>query len=73
MMNRVDYIAGHRCARSVLEQSMSLLSIIGGEQKVIEMMRRCAVDKPDSYAKGVNAFVSEVEDAISIRKMKARA
>lgn len=63
-INRIEWLAGYRWAKDVYTQSFSLLRVKDGPEKLLEMMRRGLVEKPENYSDGVQGFINEYQSAL---------
>jgi len=67
MINRIEWLAGRRWAQETCFASSSLLKLQGGHAKLMEMLKRGLVEKPQSYAAGVQDIITIVEDAAHVQ------
>lgn len=72
-MNRIEYLSGRRWASDVVMQSLNMLKLVGGHEKLLEMLARGLVQKPESYMFGVQDIINIVEDARDVRAMRGAA
>lgn len=72
-MNRIEYLCGRRWASDVVMQSLNMLKLVGGHEKLLEMLSRGLVQKPESYKAGVQEIITIVEDARDVRAMRGAA
>lgn len=72
-MNRIEYIAGRCWASDVVMQSSNLLKLVGGHDKLLEMLERGLVQKPEAYMAGVQAIIDIVEDALELKARRVAA
>lgn len=72
MTNRIEWLAGYRWAKEIVEQSANLLNLMGGSEKMLGLLERGMVQKPPSYAEGVREIVTMVQDFLHVRAMRAK-
>jgi hypothetical protein len=60
--NRVEELAGYRWAKDTCIDFGNLLGFDGGHAKLMEMLRRGLVEKPPSYAVGVQKVIKLAEE-----------
>lgn len=69
MINRVEWLAGRRWAQDTCFASAAQLKLEGGHIKLLEILRRGLVQKPESYAAGVQEIITIVEDALHVQAL----
>jgi len=62
LRNRVEELAGRHWAKEVCFASSALLKVDGGHAKLMEMLSRGLIEKPASYAAGVQQIIQIVEE-----------
>lgn len=62
--NRIEYLSGRRWAVDFCFKSENLLRLKGGHEKLLEMLKRGLIEKPESYAEGVQEIIETVEGVI---------
>jgi len=72
IMNRVEWLTGYRWAKEIAAESISLLNLAGGNEKLIELLERGTEQKPHDYAEGVREMIAAVKDAIQGRARRAQ-
>ncbi len=60
--NRVEELAGRRWAQEMCFSSSELLKLQDGHDKLLEILRRGLVQKPKSYAVGVQEIIDIAEN-----------
>ena len=69
MLNRVEWIAGRRWAQDVVMSSGSILKLQGGHEMLLKTLRLGLVQKPESYAAGVQEIITIVDDALHVQAL----
>ena len=67
MINRIEWLAGRRWAQETCFAAAQLLKLQGGHGTLIAMLKRGLVEKPQSYAAGVQDIITIVEDAVHVQ------
>lgn len=63
--SRVLYLEGRRHAADIVLAAGQTLSHQVGQQDVLDKLRRCAVRKPPSFARGVAEIVELLEQEVN--------
>ena len=61
-MNRIEWLAGYRWAKDVCFEAGALLKTEGGHARLMDMLSRGLIEKPASYAAGVQQIIKIVDE-----------
>jgi hypothetical protein len=62
-MSRIEFIAGLRWARETCEVLGVLVNADHNITPVVDVLKRGLIDKPAEYAKGVQSFINQLQQA----------
>lgn len=71
-MSRIEELQGIRWAKQICEKSTQDLRLTGGPERLLTILRRGLVDKPQGYAAGVLSIIHIVEDCHLVEMIRSK-